>query len=287
MADRELASSAGLRAVTLAAGLLALSGFLHGQDARAEIKSATPQGSLAAGQVAGQGAPSKIAPSGRPAAKVKAQGQSQKQGQPRSKVKTHASTGAASKGTPVPAGKNANKAAGRSYADSPAKVPVSRPATTPVQVADQHAKPVQDTAPSEAPAADPQRYALVKVDGSYLRLDRVAGTIAFCKPANGVWRCMPSPDAEEAYLNEIDRLRQENAALREEVSALRAGADNGDSDSVRPGHPSAEAPRSNTRPAPELSQKDEEQLDEMLSFTEQAMRRFFGLMRDLQRETGQ
>lgn len=275
MADPKLASSARLRAGRLAVALLALSGFLHGQVA--EAKSAAPQGGLAAGQVAGQGAPAKTVPSGKPAAKAKAQGQSQSQSQVKTKPKPAPA---------VPASKTANNAAGKSQGDSPAKVPVSRPATAPVPVADQQAdqqaNPAQETAPSEAPVADPRRYALVKVDGSYLRLDRGAGTIAFCKPANGVWRCMPSPDAEAAYLGEIDQLRQENAALRQEIAALK-----GNSDSGAPGRPSAEAPRGNTRPAPELSQKDEEQLDEMLSFTEQAMRRFFGLMRDLQRETGQ
>ncbi|SUB00065.1 Uncharacterised protein [Pannonibacter phragmitetus] len=267
MADPELASSARRRGATLAVALLALSGLLHGQVA--EAKSAAPQGGLAAGQVAGQGAPAKTVPSGKPAAKAKAQSQSQ--------VKT--------KPKPAPA-VPASKIAGRSQADSPAKVPVSRPATAPVPVADQQAdqqaNPAQESAPSEAPVADPQRYALVKVDGNYLRLDRVAGTIAFCKPVNGVWRCMPSPDAEAAYLGEIDQLRQENAALRQEIAVLK-----GETDSTTLGRPSAEAPRGNTRPAPELSQKDEEQLDEMLSFTEQAMRRFFGLMRDLQKETGQ
>ena len=271
MADPKLASSARLRAGRLAVALLALSGFLHGQVA--EAKSAAPQGGLAAGQVAGQGAPAKTVPSGKPAAKAKAQGQSQSQSQVKTKPKPAPA---------VPASKTANNAAGKSQAGSPAKVPVSRPATAPVPVADQQANPAQEAAPTEAPVADPRRYALVKVDGSYLRLDRVAGTIAFCKPANGVWRCMPSPDAEAAYLGEIDQLRQENAALRQEIAALK-----GNSDSGVPGRPSSEAPRGNTRPAPELSQKDEEQLDEMLSFTEQAMRRFFGLMRDLQRETGQ
>ena len=265
MADPELASSARRRGATLAAALLALSGLLHGQVA--EAKSAAPQGSLAAGQVA----PAKTVPSGKSAAKAKAQGQRQSQVKARPKP-----------APAVPASKTANNAAGKSQADSPAKVPVSRPAAAPVPVADQQANPAQETAPSEAPVADPQRYALVKVDGSYLRLDRVAGTIAFCKPVNGVWRCMPSPDAEAAYLGEIDQLRQENAALRQEIAALK-----GEADSPTPDRPSSEAPRSNTRPAPELSQKDEEQLDEMLSFTEQAMRRFFGLMRDLQKETGQ
>lgn len=268
MADPQLASSARLRAGMLAVTFLTLSGFVHGQGA--EARSAAPQASLAEGQVAGQGAPAKTVLSG-PSSKAKVQGQRQTQ------AKTKPKPGAA-----VRASKTASNAAGGSQAGSPVRVPLSRPATAPVQVAEQLESPVQETTPAEAPVADPQRYALVKVDGSYLRLDRVAGTIAFCKPVNSVWRCMPSPDAEAAYLGEIDELRQENAALRQEIAVLK-----GETDSVTSGRPLAESPRGNNRPAPELSQKDEEQLDEMLSFTEQAMRRFFGLMRDLQRETGQ
>lgn len=261
MAETKLAPPAGLRAGVLAALLpallAALSGAISAPDVMAETRSATGTGSLGAGQVAGEGALPKAVPQGRPAARAQA-------------------------APPVPASKNAVRPAGEPSSDEAARQGGGR-SSAPVQVAEQQAGSSSDAGQGEAPVADPQRYALVKVEGSYLRLDRVAGTIAFCKPVNGLWRCLPAPDAEAAYLDEIDQLRQENAALKNEIAAMKgeAGGNGGGTGSL-----SAEPPRGGIRPSPELSPKDEEQLDEMLTFTEQAMRRFFGLMRDLQAEAG-
>jgi hypothetical protein len=255
MADSKQASPAGLRAGALAAVLAVLSGSISTRDAMAEPINAARPGSLGAGQVAGEGTAPKALPSDKPAARAKAS-------------------------PPVPKSRNATGPEGTLSGNEAGKLADSRPAA-PVQVADQQAGSSHDAGSGEVPVADPRRYALVKVDGSYLRLDRVAGTIAFCKPVNGLWRCLPAPDAEAAYLDEIDQLRQENAALRNEIASLKAQPDGTATGSLSP-----ETPRGGIRPAPELSPKDEEQLDEMLTFTEQAMRRFFGLMRDLQAETG-
>lgn len=251
MADPKLVSPAGLRAGLLAAVVAVLSCSTAAHEAMAEAGNTAKPGSLGAGQVAGEGALPKTVQPGKPAAGARA-------------------------AQPVPAGKpSRTETAGSGLAD--------RQPSAPVQVADQQAGSPNDAGSGDAPVADPSRYALVKVDGSYLRLDRIAGTIAFCRPLNGLWRCLPAPDAEAAYLDEIDQLRQENTALRNEIASLKGQAD-GSTGST--GSLSAGPQRGGIRPAPELSPKDEEQLDEMLTFTEQAMRRFFGLMRDLQAETG-
>jgi hypothetical protein len=150
-----------------------------------------------------------------------------------------------------------------------------------------------------SPAAD-HRYALVKANGDILRIDREAGTISYCRKANGSWRCMPAPLAEEAYLAEIAALSDEISRLSARIRELENTAGGGAGERIPGAAEQAPAAREDRRsglPAPEgqgaedgedparqLSDEDEEQLDRMLQFSEKAMRRFFGLMRDIQKE---
>lgn len=152
----------------------------------------------------------------------------------------------------------------------------------------------QVTSPAE------HRYALVKANGDILRIDREAGTISYCRKANGAWRCMPAPLAEEAYLAEIAALSDEISRLAARIEELEGAAGRATTEpapgaTVQP--PAVEEDRQSSGIAPneqdaedggepsgQLTDEDEEQLDRMLQFSEKAMRRFFGLMRDIQKE---
>lgn len=148
--------------------------------------------------------------------------------------------------------------------------------------------------PSLVTGDDPQRFMLIEVEGEYLRLDRRLGDISTCTKLNDVWRCTPAPDAELAYLSEIERLSAEVTELKARLAAIDSsglGKDKQNGGSASPllsqpegGSPRVEAPRSETQQAPRLSEKDEKELEEVLGITEMAMRRFFGLMRDLQKD---
>ncbi|WP_269583332.1 hypothetical protein [Roseibium sp. Sym1] len=142
-------------------------------------------------------------------------------------------------------------------------------------------------APEDAEAAtdgQPGRFSLVAVDGDILRIDRQNGTVSICLEQNGAWRCNPVPLAEEAYLAEIGELAGEVDRLSARLAELETGVEETD----RQLPPGAALDRPEKGPdkkdgsAP-LSEEDEE-LEKVLTFTESAMRRFFGMVRDLQKD---
>jgi hypothetical protein len=165
-----------------------------------------------------------------------------------------------------------------------------------------------DETQKETPASD-KRYALVKSGDDILRIDREAGSVSFCRKSNDIWRCMPAPLAEEAYQAEIASLADEvdrlTARIQELEGATEApgekGAAKSPSEAPSAVPPSAVSPKANDpsrdkpsvsggktdRSPKRLSEEDEEQLEEVLQFSEKAMRRFFGLMKDLRDEMDQ
>lgn len=131
---------------------------------------------------------------------------------------------------------------------------------------------------------EPKRYSLVEADGDILRVDRQNGTVAVCRERNGAWRCNPVPLAEEAYLAEINELAAEVDRLTVRLEQLESA----DSDHGAPKAPGTADKRSG--PDNESGDRtsrwteEEEELERVLTFTESAMRRFFGMVRDLQKD---
>lgn len=121
------------------------------------------------------------------------------------------------------------------------------------------------------------RYSLVLADGDILRVDRQNGTVSVCVRKNASWRCNPVPLAEDAYLAEINSLAAEVDRLSARLKQLESGDDPVSS---------APAPAPAEPDEPELAEKGEpdEELDKALDFTEHAMRRLFGMVRQLQKE---
>ena len=154
---------------------------------------------------------------------------------------------------------------------------------------------------SEQALLEGGRYSLAESDGDILRVDRKTGTVSFCRKSGDAWRCMPAPVAEDAYQadiaqldDEVDRLKAHVLELEARIAALQPETDEGEgavpspeTERAKPvprmSEP-AEPGESTQKPAPNLSEEDEHQLKRMMDFSEKAMRRFFGLMRDLQTE---
>jgi hypothetical protein len=67
-----------------------------------------------------------------------------------------------------------------------------------------------DTAPDTAGG----RYTLNKVVDGYVRLDTETGTIEFCTERGVGWACQAAPGDRAAYEREIERLQNENEALK-------------------------------------------------------------------------
>ncbi|WP_296588122.1 hypothetical protein [Roseibium sp.] len=131
----------------------------------------------------------------------------------------------------------------------------------------------------------PERYSLVAIDGDVLRVDRQNGTVSVCQEQNDAWRCSPVPLAEDAYLAEINELAEEVDRLTARLEQLESEEGSGPS-SDEPDMEKVE-PEQGDKPDEDrtvLSQEDEEELEKVLTFTESAMRRFFGMVRDLQKD---
>lgn len=71
------------------------------------------------------------------------------------------------------------------------------------------------TAPAIAAEEKPGRYTMSPTDGGFVRLDTENGEMAFCKRgAEGGWACEAMPDSQIAMRRDMERLKQENEALR-------------------------------------------------------------------------
>src|SRR3954452_9852637 len=101
----------------------------------------------------------------------------------------------------------------------------------------------------------------------FLKLDSRSGAVSACKRGPEGDQCRLVPDEQSALQAEIDRLAQENAALREQLATV--------------GPPLPERPGESTKPSPVLPRDD--QIDRALGFMERFLRRFVGILRE---ETG-
>jgi hypothetical protein len=74
-------------------------------------------------------------------------------------------------------------------------------------------------APAIADDATPDmgggRYTLDKVADGFLRLDVKTGEVALCSQRAVGWACQAAPEDRAAFESEIERLRGENAALKQ------------------------------------------------------------------------
>lgn len=139
----------------------------------------------------------------------------------------------------------------------------------------------EDAGTGPRPSAPDDRYLLAPAGEAFLRLDRDSGRVAECRRRGEAWRCVAVPDAQLAMEQEISRLSDELAALREENAALqRRLGETGDAPSARSQTPST--PEAGKEPS--FTPEEEAELDKALDFTEKAMRRFFGMMKTLREE---
>lgn len=129
----------------------------------------------------------------------------------------------------------------------------------------------QDAAPG------PGRFQIAPDGDGFVRLDTETGTLAHCDKSEGIWRCAVVAEDRTEVDRRILALQEEMAALRAEIEALeeRLAAIEERSLTETPDGP---APRDG------LSEEEERELDEALSFAERMMQRFFDMIRELKNE---
>ena len=128
------------------------------------------------------------------------------------------------------------------------------------------------------------RYSLVKVDDDILRVDRQNGTVSICLEQSDAWRCNPVPLAEDAYLAEINELAGEVDRLTARLEELEGNGEK-PGKQLPPGSAlDRPAPGSDKNGRSPSATEEDEELEKVLTFTESAMRRFFGMVRELQKD---
>lgn len=131
--------------------------------------------------------------------------------------------------------------------------------------------------PTAAPAeAEAGRFTMVPAEGGFVRLDTRTGVVSHCRretadPA-APWRCaaipedvLNTPDRLTELGDNVDLLSREVAELQARLDALEQERQPGAADKAAPG----------------LSSDEETQ--RALDFSEELMRRFFGLVREMKR----
>jgi hypothetical protein len=121
-----------------------------------------------------------------------------------------------------------------------------------------------------APTTD-DLFDMVPATGRQLKIDRRTGRISLCEESDGQWACRLLADDRLAYEEEIERLEAENQQLRTRLAELEGNAGR-----PREGNDDRW-----------ITPEDEKRLDEFLTFSDRALRRFFGMVQDLKNDLDQ
>ena len=141
---------------------------------------------------------------------------------------------------------------------------------------------VGTVAATEQPRPDGQRsgrYTMTPADGGFVRLDTESGAMALCARRNDRWSCDPMPDAEDAQRREIEGLKAENKALKDEIRRMEDVMGLGE---PKPGEG---GPKQAERPKGGLGLPSEQDVDKAFDYVQRMLKKFQERMREL--ESGQ
>jgi hypothetical protein len=113
----------------------------------------------------------------------------------------------------------------------------------------------------------PARFTMQPIDGGFLRMDTETGAMSLCMKRGAGVACEPVED-QRAGQSEVDRLTQENKALREDLKRLE--------DLV-----TADRHRKPAR-GPKFELPTEEDVDKAMSYVERMLKKFRDKMKDFE-----
>jgi len=124
----------------------------------------------------------------------------------------------------------------------------------------------------------PGRFVMQPIEGGFLRLDTQTGAVSTCRAGGGnVVLCQPAQEEQQALAKENERLRSENAALKDQIKQLQTAAGPG----VPP--PAVVEP-----PGKEKFQlPSEEDVDSALDYLERMFKKFRDRLRNLEEDSKQ
>jgi hypothetical protein len=123
-------------------------------------------------------------------------------------------------------------------------------------------------AQSSLPAGSPGRFTMHPAEGGVLRLDTQTGVLSMCRQASSGWSCNIMPDDRVAVTDEIERLKAENAELKNAVKRLEDMAG-------MPAEPGA-------KPKSTAGLPTEEDLDKAMGCVQRMLKKFKDKVKELE-----
>lgn len=137
-------------------------------------------------------------------------------------------------------------------------------------------------APGSTPpaAGPPGRYAIAPAGDGFVRLDTQTGTVSHCGRREGAWLCEPAVEssgeifsAMQAMNERLGMLAEEVSGLSAEVAKLRQRTDGLEATALRADN--------------KLTAEEQQEMEKVLGFTDQLMRRLFGMVAEMKRSEQQ
>lgn len=130
----------------------------------------------------------------------------------------------------------------------------------------------EDLPPPQTESAP--RFTMVPAEGGFVRLDTRTGLVSHCRretsAADAPWRCAAIPEDTLRAPDRLSELSEQVESLGDAVAALRMRVD------------ALERARKEETPRSQAAPSDDE-MNRALDFSEELMRRFFGLVQEMKR----
>jgi hypothetical protein len=135
--------------------------------------------------------------------------------------------------------------------------------------------------PAETAPVSSGRFEIREHGGGFVRLDRETGALSYCTIGESGLACRVAAEEREAYQQALADIEERLSRL-EGQSAGDRGSDTGTTRSKRQDRVVPEG----TPPATPEGGDAERELDQAMNLAERAMKRFFDVIREWQRELG-
>jgi len=122
------------------------------------------------------------------------------------------------------------------------------------------------------------RYTMSPTDGGFLRLDTESGAVSLCQKKADQWACEPLKDSQSALAAEVEKLKAENKALKDEIKRMEEvfalGGNKPGEDAGPPGG----------RPSGKLELPSEKDVDKAFDYLEGMMKKFKERLKKLEQQ---
>ena len=128
------------------------------------------------------------------------------------------------------------------------------------------------------------RYTMTPADGGFIRLDTESGAMSLCARKADGWACEAMPDSVAAMNRDLDALKAENKALKDEIRRLEETFGLAEPGKTDPGK-KAEVPP-DARPGGKLQLPTEKDVDQAMDYMTRMLRKFRDKLKELESEKG-